>query len=499
MAKILLLNPNKWGRGVTAIWIASHTAVLRDRGHEVRLFDCTFFSNWSENETSYNTKNNQYEPTEYEKLIILNDNPVSTSLQIELDDFKPDVVFWSALSSHIHGEGEYAAIQFGHDLISSIKTDAIKISGGLQPTADPIKTLKRFSNLDYLISGESEFVLADFIKENSLDKNYKNIHGLIYRNKNGEVVVNSRQSLILDMDLIPHYDYSLFEDQVFLRPYNGKVVRAVDYELSRGCIYTCSYCVETVMQKYYGFEDTTKRGALVNAKNYIRHKSAERIFNEIKVLHEKYGIYLFRCQDTNFLTIDKATLLQLADLIDNYKLPIGLYIETRPEGINPNTIKLLKKLRVDGVGMGIELSAQSFREGNLNRFADQTKILTAFKLLKEAKIKRTTYNVIGFPDQDEESILETIDFNRQLKPDNITVAFYSPYLGTKQQTMAAEKAYFAEYEFNVDAQLRTMSKHKYLTKDLLEFYKQSFVNLVKDETRDLATVKSNLPHRRVDN
>ena len=33
----------------------------------------------------------------------------------------------------------------------------------------------------------------------------------------------------------------LFDDQVFFRPYNGKVVRAVDIELSRGCIYSCSY------------------------------------------------------------------------------------------------------------------------------------------------------------------------------------------------------------------------------------------------------------------
>ena len=38
MAKILLVNPNKWGRGVTAIWIPAHVAVLRAQGHEVELF-----------------------------------------------------------------------------------------------------------------------------------------------------------------------------------------------------------------------------------------------------------------------------------------------------------------------------------------------------------------------------------------------------------------------------------------------------------------------------
>ena len=132
-------------------------------------------------------------------------------------------------------------------------------------------------------------------------------------------------------------------------------------------------------------------------------------------------------------------LLELSEMIDNSQLDIMLYIETRPEGINPASIDLLKKLKVDGIGMGIELSSQDFREDKLNRFADTEKIIRAFKLLKEANIKRTTYNIIGLPDQEEDSILETIEFNKMLKPDNVTVAFYSPYIGTAQQITASEK------------------------------------------------------------
>ena len=42
MARILLINPNKWGRGITAIWIPAHAALLKARGHKVELFDATF-------------------------------------------------------------------------------------------------------------------------------------------------------------------------------------------------------------------------------------------------------------------------------------------------------------------------------------------------------------------------------------------------------------------------------------------------------------------------
>ena len=141
------------------------------------------------------------------------------------------------------------------------------------------------------------------------------------------------------------------------------MVRAVDYELSRGCIYSCSYCVETIIQKYYGFEEISeKSGAIKNFKSYLRNKDPKVIFQELKYLSEKKNINLIRCQDTNFLTNDKRTLVKLSELIHESKLKIKLYIETRPEGINENSVELLKKLRVDGIGMGVELAAEDLRE-----------------------------------------------------------------------------------------------------------------------------------------
>ena len=99
------------------------------------------------------------------------------------------------------------------------------------------------------------------------------------------------------------------------------------------------------------------------------------------------------------------------------------------------SIELLKKLKVDGVGMGVELSSKISESRELNRFADHKKIIDAFKLLKENNIRSTAYNVIGFPNQTR-SILSTIEFNKILNPDNITVAYYSPLLW---DTTAKEK------------------------------------------------------------
>ena len=488
MAKVLLIQPNRWGRGLTSIWIPSHAGALRTRNHEVKLFDCTFYKNWTENELVFNTENQQYEPTEYESFVKYNENDIKDDFRKEVDSFKPDIIFWSALSSHIHGEGEYVNIQYGNKLVENIKTSAIKIAGGLQPTADPEGVVARFSNIDFFVRGESELVLTEIAEKIDRKEKITDIEGLIWKNDN-QIQINKPQKIISDMDEISPYDYSVFEDQIFFRPYNGKVLRAVDYELSRGCVYACSYCVETTIQRYYGFTDITDSGTLKNASTYLRNKSAKRIFDEIKMLNQKFNIQFFRCQDTNFLTIYHSMLEELSELIDNSDLKIFLYIETRPEGINKSNLELLKKLKVDGVGMGIEVSSESFRKYHLNRFPAQKKIIDAFSLLKNAGIKRTSYNIIGLPNETEEMIIDTIKFNSILEPDNITVAFFSPYLGTNLQEESKKIGDFNDYEYNVDNQLRTVTKSSTIDKELLNFYKKNFAKFVREGLDGLEELK----------
>ena len=488
MAKILLIQPNRWGRGITSIWIPSHTGILKSKNHDVKLFDCTFYKNWAEGELDYNTQNQQYQPTEYSKLVKYIESDIFDEFQKLVNSFEPDIIFWSAISSHIHGEGEYANIQYGNMLVEKISTSAKKIAGGLQPTGEPKQMLTRFPNVDFFIMGESELVLTELADKIDQRKELLTTNGLIWK-KDGKIIINKPQQIISDMDAISTYDYSMFDDQVFLRPYNGRIVRGVDYELSRGCVYACSYCVETTIQQYYGFTEITDQGIIKNASAYLRSKSAKRIFAEMNTLNQKFGIEYFRCQDTNFLTIDHNVLNELSELINSSGLPIYLYVETRPEGINKSSVELLKKMKVDGVGMGIEVSSEAFRKNHLNRFPAQDKIIEAFSLLKDAGIKRTSYNIIGLPNETEDMIIDTIKFNSVLQPDNITVAFYSPYLGTKLQTESEKLGDFDSYEYNVDNQLRTVTKSSKIDKDLLNFYKKNFTKLVRDGLEKLNELK----------
>ena len=484
--KILFINPNKWGRGVTTIWIASHSGILKRNGYETKLFDATFYKNWSDFEIDINTLNLQFKQSNYKDKIIYNKNDVFSDFQKCVNYYRPDIIFFSAISSHIHGEGEYISVDYAYELLSKIEHSSLVICGGIKATNSPVKILKKYNEIDFVISGESEKVLLEIVKNFPDRDKIEKIKGVSFNSKkDGKINSNDRQEIISDLDSISPYDYEIFDSQIFLRPYNGKILNAVDFEISRGCVYSCSYCVETIIQKYYGFEKINpKTGSIFNSKSYLRSKSAKVIFQEIKELNKKLNIELFRLQDTNFLTINRSVLDELSDLISNSKLNIKLYIETRAEGINPKSLILLKKLKVDGVGMGLELSDELYRKEYLNRFINQDKIIKAFKLLKEAKINRTAYNIIGLPDQSEESIIRTIKFNHEIQPDVCIAAYYSIYEGTKLENKAKDQ--FDENDlYGMDPQIRSkLSNHKISSK-LLQFYKENFSYFVKNGLNEL--------------
>lgn len=482
MAKILFINPNRWGRGITHIWLASHSGLIGKK-HKIEFFDSSFFEDWAFDEVKLQTQNKNYKHTNYDNYRKFKKENVFSKLQEKVDEFNPDIIFWSAISSHIHGEGEYVNIQNGYDLVNKIDSKgSLKITAGLQATSAPEIILEKMPKIDFLIMGESEVILNKILNHIDEGKDFSKINGLAFK-KQTNFVKNQRQEILENLDELTPYNYDIFDDEVFLRPYNGKLVRAVDYEMSRGCIYSCSYCVETIIQRYYSFtESSSSTGSIKNFKSYLRSKSPKNILIELKRLVNDKKIELIRCQDTNFLTNERKILTELADLILKENLKFKLYIETRPEGINQASIDLLKKLNVDGVGMGIELADEEFRELSLNRFASQSKTISAFELLRKNGIKRTAYNIIGLPNQNEESILKTIEFNKQLDPDNITVAFYSPYYGTKSQSDGKEAGIFDDYEFDVDSALRSKSKDTDLLPiDKLKFYKENFVKLVRNE------------------
>ena len=502
MSRVLLINPSRWGRGITPIWIASHSAFLKKNGHVVSLFDCTFYRGWAYDEFRFNTDNRQYKQSQYREACPLVDDNVVEDLATLVQSFQPDIIFWNGISSHIHGEGEYANFEHGLTLLEQITnvipSTTILVGAGIQLTGLSNKGLDYISSdlVDMYIFGESEQVLmltADCLVEEkskeSKPERLTQIYGALrhaYETKltdGGKVEVSVLKPLALDA--CPQYDYSIFSEKVLIRAYQGELLRVVDYEFSRGCPYTCSYCVETVIQAQYGFTEKNQLGVLRESNKYLRSKTFDVLKQEVKYLVDNLGINMLRCQDTNFLTIDRKLISRFAAWKKQVYPSLSLYIETRPESISVAAVELLRDLNVCGVGMGIELGSEDIRATQLERFVDTDKIIRAFALLRDAGIRRTAYNIIGIPGQTEDAIRQTIVFNSCLEPDDLTVAFYSAYKGTKQAKIGESINEYTQSSCEVDGQLKSsvLEATTSVSRERLEYYKAHFSELVELELK----------------
>ena len=426
MSKILFVNTTQWGRGLTPIWIASHNGLLKKNNHNTDIFDLNFYNSWQKNEVAFNTSNGQYKKVSARNPYKYNTKNIGISLIDKIIEYSPDIIIWSGVSSHIHGEGEFSSVARGYEFVSkhllSLKSKTMKIpiiaTGGIELMAHSKESLKKtYPDIDCFLLGDSEYLLLNLA--NIIDKKKEIPRFLDIRD-----IERNRPNFKAGEY---YYDYGIFEAQSFIRPYQGKYLKSVDYELSRGCPFSCHYCVETIIQEFYSSRDYNKKGIIKSINQYYRKKEPQDVSEELKHLNS-LGIEFIRFQDTNFLSLGMNYLDKISYYMSKYNLK-G-YIETRPETITKSIVKVLNKLNIVGVGMGIETASNSKRGEELGRHCEDEKIIKAFDLLKKGNIRRTAYNMIGLPDEKPEDIVETIKFNRLLKPDDITCAFYTPYIGT---------------------------------------------------------------------
>ncbi|MBT6052565.1 MAG: B12-binding domain-containing radical SAM protein [Candidatus Scalindua sp.] len=472
---ILLLYPNLWGRAFTPIGLAMMSSVLKQRGHAVKLFDTTFYSCGGINEQSEGERYLSYKATDLSKYgVEFEKRDAVEELQGLLGEYKPGLIVFSIFSSHLHSEGEYNMYYHGKNLLDKTGVKDIPVVvGGIVPTVMPEKVLN-----DGIVSmvclGECEDAIGELADKLDRKEDITNIKN-IWVKDGSKIYKNEARPLLQNLDDFPFMDLSIFNDKNFYRPYKGNVYRMIDAELSRGCIYRCDYCVETIMQNLYGFG---KAGATnVLTKEYHREKSVDRILEEFSFLKEKFNLQFIRFQDSNFLSMREH---KLSELSERFPVDVGLpfYIETRPEGLTEKRVSLLKKMGCVGVGMGLEIGSQLHRKEVLNRNCKDDTIIQACDNLRKNGMRATTYNIIGFPDETREDIMKTVELNRRARPEAMTVAFYSPYLGTPMCNANIDRNIMSNDIITLDQKLYTKVSHGSMSNEELVSLRNTFIMYV---------------------
>lgn len=297
-------------------------------------------------------------------------------------------------------------------LISAVKQrrDIVVLAGGIHPTIMGADLLQQYPQIDYLCIGEGESMVVDFLNHLGTEALYT-VPNLVFR-RQGEVCANQVRPPE-DLSSGPPFPWHLFPPSSVIQ----KSPPFLYVTATRGCPYNCSYCCNGIYLKQYG-------------KGYIRYRPTDQVLAELTDLKKRYNPQLFYFGDEMILA-DPNYARELFHRIESeLAVPYGCML--RVEHVTPEITGLLKKTGCRYVGMGIECGDEVFRRKQLLRFMSNAELETGFGLLQAAGIFTTSFNMIGFPFEDDERLTEaTVRLNQKIKPDFAQVTIFYPFPGTK--------------------------------------------------------------------
>ena len=235
----------------------------------------------------------------------------------------------------------------------------------------------------------------------------------------GYVHKNPIGTPIQDLDALPLPDRELFDFDAILESIDSRVgSRIADVLATRGCPFNCGYCCNHAL-----------RGLYPQGTSYVRHRSVNNVLEEIRHLVARYRVEGLIFEDDSF-TLNKKWIMELLERYGReFRLPFDC--NTHPTTLlDKDIVFALKEAGCQHISIGIETGNQWLRKEVLKRPVSNDQIKQAFHLVREAGIKTTSFNIVGLPYETKEMVEETIELNRLVNADAITVSIFYPYPGT---------------------------------------------------------------------
>jgi anaerobic magnesium-protoporphyrin IX monomethyl ester cyclase len=279
---------------------------------------------------------------------------------------------------------------------------------GPHASTTPAESMRRAPAVDGMFVGEPEDALLQLAQLDSPD-DLSSIASLTWRR--GASVFPHRahgsfsgflQAPYPAWDLVPLRSYSL---PLVNRPY-------VIVESSRGCPYSCDFCVAPIHQGHK-----------------FRERSAQDLVNDIERGYREHGIdFFYLWGDT--VTLNVKTFTAFCDELIARQLPIRWFGNARADNLtDPAFVHRLRRSGCWMLALGVETESEDIRKNMVKRLERQ-KIQSAFRNMREAGIKSFAFFIFGYPGETLDMIDHTIDYAIDLDPDFANFYPAVPYPGT---------------------------------------------------------------------
>lgn len=298
------------------------------------------------------------------------------------------------------------------ELINKVKNkkNIPVLLGGVHATLLGSALLEQYKEIDYLCVGEGESMVVEFLNK-FYSNEFKDIKNLVYRNDN-EIISNSLRP-VEDLSKLPKFPWHLFWKEAIVDKQTG----FINVATSRGCPYNCSYCCNTIYLNKY-------------KKTYLRYRPVEQAIEELQFLQKKYSPKGYFFGDEMIMSNGNHATSLLNTFKQKFNLSYGCML--RVEHVNEENVRLLKETGCVYVGLGVECGNEEFRIKYLHRNMSNSQIECAYSLLRNAGIETCSFNMIGYPFENDNQLTEdTIELNKKINPNKVQISIFYPFPGTK--------------------------------------------------------------------
>ena len=420
--RVLLVYPELQGMLVMPLSIGLFTAILRNAGYTVNLFDTAHYITDETTSPANRVKFLQARAFDYGKdLRVRWKTDLFGDFRRKVEAFQPDLMVVTCVED---------TFRQAVSLLETVDDLGIpSICGGVFVTAAPEKAIA-FAPVRMIGIGDGEEIIAQVTERIRRSESCMGIPGVWVREFDGSISKTPRGPVV-DINKLPIPDFSLFEESRFYRPMGGKIHRTIPVETQRGCSFGCSFC-NSPSSVSLAREDS--------AGSFLRRKRVPRLREELRTLTDRYQPDLLYVVDDTFLARPVSEIESLAKMYQEYR--IHFWQNTRPETITPKTLGLLRDMNCYRMSLGLEAGNEVYRDRVLHRKMRNDKLLEHFAYAADGGVTFSVNNIIGYPDETRELVFETIELNRKLRGfDSLTVSIFTPYHGTELRRVAEQKGY----------------------------------------------------------
>jgi len=301
------------------------------------------------------------------------------------------------------------------------------VFGGPEASASAWELLHTYDFIDGIVVGEAEAVVAALVKAVNTGE-WSSRPGLLFRSgKNRGPMRNADGPAVpaplVEIDETFPVDYHTYPQGL------GDDVVSVD--VGRGCPYACTFC---------------STGSFFRRK--FRLKSAARIVSEVSAIVAERPVRKLDFVHDMFTT-NRKLLVKVCQALIDAQLNIPWSCSARTDRVDAELLALMRRAGCAEIYFGVETGSQRMqRLIKKNLMVDDA--IQTLGIAARLGLNVTTSFIIGFPQETEADLVETLDtvigLRREMpQPKSVQVHLFAPLIGTPLSDEYSEELRYDGY------------------------------------------------------